>query len=283
MKKSGITLLEIIISIAIIGVLVSITLTAIRAVRLASERLRSSDHLRQIIIATHQFASDHNDRVPSKVNWNPTRFNKDDTGLVFVELAPYLQIILRENPFQDYPPIARVRAYTDPADPSVAYDPEKEGPRYPNCSYAYSVVGSTGVCTLNSFYGDGTSNTIAFTTHYMLCGVGNRQYGFDWTLGSSPSDYYERRATFADEWYLDVVPVTRAAGGGNVTIPSRAGATFQVKPKLEDCDPYIPQGLHYGGLHSAMFDGSVKFWRSGVRPQVFWAAVTPNGNETDFD
>jgi hypothetical protein len=41
--------------------------------------------------------------------------------------------------------------------------------------------------------------------------------------------------------------------------------------------------LHYGGLHSAMFDGSVKFWRSGVRPQVFWAAVTPNGNETDFD
>jgi prepilin-type N-terminal cleavage/methylation domain-containing protein len=283
MKRAGFTLIEVLLVVAIIAVLIGIILPAVQAVRASADRAKSANHMKQIILAVHQFALENKDRVPSRMGWKLDSSHKADTLNFFIALAPYLHISLETAPMELYPPIARVPQYIDPADITIHYSFDKEVSRYPNCSYAFNVVGTTGECTLNSFYGDGTSNTIAFTTHYMLCGVGKRQHGFDWTLGASPEGYNERRATFADEWYLDVVPVTRATERGNVTMPSRAGATFQVKPKLEDCDPYIPQGLHYGGLHSAMFDGSVKFWRSGVRPQVFWAAVTPNGNETDFD
>jgi type II secretory pathway pseudopilin PulG len=283
MRRFALSLLEFLIVVGIIAVLISIILPAVQAVRASADRAKSANHMRQIILAVHQFATHNNDRVPSRMNWHPDQRHQSDTIHVFLGIAPYLDIILEGDPDKTYPPYGRVVPYVDPADISSRYKPDPSGPKYPNCSYAYNVVGTTGSCSLNSSYPDGTTHTMAMTTHYMLCGLATRQYAYDWMLTGFLGDDVDRRATFADIWQNDVVPVTRATGGGNVTMPSRAGATFQVKPKLEDCDPYIPQGLHYGGLHSAMFDGSVKFWRSGVRPQVFWAAVTPNGNETDFD
>jgi hypothetical protein len=96
----------------------------------------------------------------------------------------------------------------------------------------------------------------------------------------SPFDLYrlneQRRASFADEYYGDVMPV--ADGAGSVR-PSRAGATFQVAPLPDQCDPLIPQTASASGMSILRFDGSVRTVRAGIDPSVFWAAVTRDGGE----
>jgi hypothetical protein len=42
---------------------------------------------------------------------------------------------------------------------------------------------------------------------------------------------------------------------------------------------YHPQTPFSAGLPVALFDGSVRTIRPGVRPEVFWAMVTPAGGE----
>ena len=86
-----------------------------------------------------------------------------------------------------------------------------------------------------------------------------------------------RRASFADAYYGDVVPVPDGAGSVR---PSRDGATFQAAPPPDQCDPFVPQTAFAGGMPVLFFDGSVRTVRAGVDPSAFWAAVTPNGGET---
>jgi hypothetical protein len=64
--------------------------------------------------------------------------------------------------------------------------------------------------------------------------------------------------------------------------PSRAGATFQVRPTPDQCDPSIPQTAFSNGIAVLLFDGSVRMIPSGIAPPVFWAAVTRDGGEAIF-
>jgi hypothetical protein len=56
------------------------------------------------------------------------------------------------------------------------------------------------------------------------------------------------------------------------------GLTFQVQPKLSECDPRIPQTPH-NALLVALGDGSVRALSEGMSEVTFWSAVTPNGGE----
>ncbi len=89
--------------------------------------------------------------------------------------------------------------------------------------------------------------------------------------------YGDRRATFADRGWEDALPVTDAAN--STTRPSVPGKTFQVRPRLENADPSIPQTPHLAGLTVALFDGSVRTISPSVHESVFWAMVTPAGGE----
>jgi hypothetical protein len=89
--------------------------------------------------------------------------------------------------------------------------------------------------------------------------------------------YGNRRPTFADRGWQDVVPVTDPAT--RTTRPSVPGKTFQVQPRPEQVDPSIPQTPHRAGLTVAMFDGSVRTISPSVSESVFWAQVAPAGGE----
>src|SRR5262249_2370590 len=128
--------------------------------------------------------------------------------------------------------------YLGPVDPTVtlAVTPPKSGG---NSTYAVNKIGFAGLPDPVAGFADGASNTIAVAEPYARCGPAAR-FNFLLALRYSDVEPYDlmrlneqRRATFADSYYGDVVPVS--TGPGQVQ-PSRAGATFQLMPKPDDCD-----------------------------------------------
>ena len=148
-------------------------------------------------------------------------------------------------------------------------------------SYAYNAMVFHGAPRLPMSIRDGTSNTIGIAEHYAKC-AGKGWVVFIWSLRFSSGDGGSRRASFADAYYGDVVPVI--FGNPPRTIPSIPNLTFQAAPRLDESDARIPQSPHSGGMIVGMMDGSIRFISSGLSPEVFWSAVTPDGGEpiTDF-
>ncbi len=63
-QKAGFTLVELLVVIAIIGVLVALLLPAVQAARAAARRTQCANNMRQIGLATHQFATVHKGKFP---------------------------------------------------------------------------------------------------------------------------------------------------------------------------------------------------------------------------
>jgi len=244
-------------------------LPAVQNVREAAARIKGKNQLRQIGLGLHNYAAARG-RLPGFMY--PDRPDSRDD--------PPLSAVL---PFVEAMQTAKVALYIAPTDPSTSAPPLLPGSDAGNSSYAINKLAFAGLPDLASAFPDGLSNTIAAAEHYARCGPRGR-FNFLYSLRSSsvsPYDLYalneQRRATFADTYYGDVVPV---ADGVASVQPSRAGATFQTAPRLDDCDPLVPQTAHVAGMPVLRFDGSVRTVRAGIAPAAFWAAVTRDGGET---
>jgi prepilin-type N-terminal cleavage/methylation domain-containing protein len=267
-RNCGFTLLELLVTIAIIAILVGLMLPAVQKVRESAVQLRSKNQLRQIGIGLHAYAAARS-HLPGFVF--PDRPDSRDD--------PPLSAVL---PFVEAAPTARVTLLLSPADQSVLAPPVLDGLDAGNASYAVNAVGFMGLPDPAAGFPDGTSNTIALAEHSARCGPRGR-FNFIYSLrysSVSPFDAQklneQRRATFADRYYGDVIPVPDGIGSVG---PSRPGATFQIAPALESCDPSIPQTPHASGILVLRFDGSVRTVGPGVAPAAFWAAVTRDGGE----
>jgi prepilin-type processing-associated H-X9-DG protein len=177
----------------------------------------------------------------------------------------------------------QVSIYRDPADPSWDYMPSMAEARG-KCSYVANMQVFNGAMTFPMSIPDGTSNTIGFAEHYFMCimpGPGATSLDYTSTFSAPPIPVGGRRATFADQGWLDVVPVTDPAT--KRTVASVPGKTFQVRPRVEEVDHRIPQTPHPGGLPVALFDGSVRTLSPSIDEHIFWSLVTPNGGEVIGD
>ena len=168
-----------------------------------------------------------------------------------------------------------MKPYISTADPTL-FDPAV---RRGSASYAYNaqlfifqVTRRLGR-TVSNMYLDGLSNTISLSEHYAFnCGSAQ----FAWNNAFPPETSWNdvlnvnstyRRSSFADVG--DVMPDPN----------STPTVTFQVRPRIEDCNPRIPQTPYPGGLLAGLGDGSVRTIAAGVSPATFWAAVSPAGGE----
>jgi prepilin-type N-terminal cleavage/methylation domain-containing protein len=169
---------------------------------------------------------------------------------------------------------------------------------------------------------DGTSNTIMIAERYQICTAGNgttQTYNL-WGVGFwdpempafaalSPTQTPQPPTT---NQYMSAIPPGNSATNSStsyvagkiyvrlglqsagltapadVSAPGCTPATaayqkFQVAPRgCIPCDSHVAQTPHPGGMLVGLGDGSVRSLAPTISEWSYWAAVTPNGNETPY-
>lgn len=282
-RRSGMTLVELLVVIAIVAVLIGLLLPAVQQVREAASRISSTNNLKQIALASQNLADSHMGKLPELDGGDYS--NPSYGKSVLVALMPFIEQHLYAN-YTAGPPGSgfTVKVYISPADPTIG-----------SWTKGLASYGANAQVFVNSpqmprTFVDGTSNTITFAEHYAnMC----NKTVYHW-FNMHPFFYGTfsiHRASFADGGpavlssdpvfkndYNDVYPITMS-GPPPTSLGSVRGLTFQVHPKLTDCDPRLAQTPHSGGMLAALGDGSVRTLSAGISETTYWAAVTPSGGE----
>ncbi|MCI0637850.1 MAG: DUF1559 domain-containing protein [Gemmataceae bacterium] len=277
-RRTAFTLLEVLVVVAIIAILIGLLLPAVQRARDAGIRLESANNQKQIILATHAFATTHQGRFPT-INGSPGSPNQKRPFLI--ALLPYIEQgnLALEAWFDRDPKKLIVGTYISPADPTVFN--QGRVPIQDPASYAINAQAFYGSPRLPATFQDGTSNTIAFAEHYYLC---------------KDSRYYYSVASITvieigkAKIVLGLRPPTFADGGPNVPIDGEdnhpvtrngitTGAfpgTFQVAPLPEkQCNSKLAQTPHLSGMIVSLADGSVRTISPTISANTYWSAVSP--------
>ena len=104
--RRGFTLIELLVVISIIAVLISLILPAVQAARGSARRLQCQNNMKQLGLATHNFASAHGGKFPNALQV-PDPVGANNNSWVF-QLFPYLDqaALVREidrNPYVNGP------------------------------------------------------------------------------------------------------------------------------------------------------------------------------------
>lgn len=272
-SRTAVTLIELLIVVAIVGLLLGLLLPAVQKARAAATRILSANNQKQIGLAIHHFET-ANGCLPQLDGSAPT-----PGPAMFVAILPYIdqEPLYRGKKLNLYG-FNLVRTYINPADPTAVAAIQK---RFLGGVSSYAANGSVflgGIREIGHIT-DGTSATIFLAEHYSHdCGGMAWSYVYDMNW---PGILVIHRPSFADPASGDVVPVV--TGDPPVAAPSVPGLTFQVRPTVEQCNGSIPQTAFAGGMPCAFGDGSVRTVSGTVNPRVFWAMVTPRGGEVVDD
>jgi prepilin-type N-terminal cleavage/methylation domain-containing protein/prepilin-type processing-associated H-X9-DG protein len=293
MPRKGLTLLELLVVLGIVGVLISITVVAVAAARQAYLSLQCKNNQKQIMVGLlshlqqNQKLVDNNLGVP-QVNIFPYILNQ------MGRIGPKA-IIEKKNGVDTFINYEgdRIPEFMCPSDFTTVLESKFDGriDVYGNKVISDSYLFSSSYCG-NGFVflannrfpqsiSDGMSNTIAFCETYSKTGgedsivFSYNQLPFRSNSGGSYGS--SRPAIFANRTYDDILPARDPAT--RQTVASQRGVTFQVRPPFMESNHHYPISNHSGGMNTAFLDGSVRWLSSDLGETPFWAMVTPDWND----
>ena len=286
----GFTLVETLVSIGIIGLLVTITLPAVQSARESARRTECRNHLKQIVLALHQHVDAHG-------NFGMPRIGFESWD---VRILPYLEQI--KPTYQSNGTVTggpgKIDVYRCPS------DPQANGSVSSSAGMSYFPNNGGGISALDGIYlksgglnveprdiTDGMSNTAAMSERRALLNVVDA--GSDFSNDAIWHHRIVRRTTsfisdidqFADECEYRSTPplVTQYIDGSYNTVqtPNRNSCVNGdlSDPRAGGHAAITASSLHSGGVNLAMADGSVRFVSNSIDRQVWRAVGTRNGAE----
>lgn len=266
--RRGMTLVELLVAIGIIGALLALLLPAVQKARLAAASLRCSNQLRQFGLATHHYAESRGGDLPySGLHPCLITITQPDgqvctaTGhiaSVFYGLLPYVEQEAVASLFPGQEVEVRVPIFVCPLDstnPSGLYQrPTIQGPPsivpdpVATSSYVSNNLAFRQWSNFSRSFPDGTSNTVLFAERVQVCA---NQYTAWASLGSGFDPSPEMTAQFG-------------------TTPTNCWGTG------------ISTG-HPNTMPLAMGDGSVRWLPAGFHMVRFYPACTPAGGDLSPD
>ena len=272
--RSGFTVVELLVSIGIIGLLMALLLPAVQSVRESSRRTTCRSHLKQVILATMQYEAAF--RVYPNTLWSG-------------QLLPYVE---GAEGGRIYPPL-----YFCPSDPLVTRH-VSFGTNYDINTGAFFVgrgfTDPYGDITYKrpSDITDGTSSTAAFS---------ERLVWPDWAplavASGSHTEVWPRRVlrtaeinpdpeSFADECEFHALPPAASWFkylGYSHNLPPNRNSCVNSPGGFSAQIAETAKSMHPGLVHTALADGSVRTTSDSIDRKVWWALGTRQGNETVGD
>ena len=291
--RTGLTLIETLVVIGLIGLLLALLLPAIGGARDSAARLSCSSKLRQICLATHHYEQDHGclpPRPPRVLAGSPESLR----GVSWLGLIlPYIeqdglwqvtQEAFRLDPVNLHNPphvglSTVIRLYVCPSDGRL------DSPHGLGAGRAYSsYLGVSGTFTGQpdgvltggqvlvrlTDITDGTSNTLM---------VGERP----------PSNHFMSGAWYVGDYGMfqgSILPVEYVQNPRfHNCWPAPGMVSYQFGPGRIDnrCDEFHYWSLHRGGANFGFADGSVHFLPYSVRPLMQALASRSGGEVVEVD
>jgi hypothetical protein len=245
-KRLAFTALELVVVLAILLFAIALLLPLVQRVREAAARTQSTNNLKQLGIAMHNFHDSFRGFPPAV----------DDKGPAHFHILPFI----------DQDPLFRqadgaawkngvyghvIAVYLDPRDETLPGNVYKDWLGATNYAVNW-MIAREGKAKITDIT-DGTSNTAMFTERYQLCNGAPTAWGY-------PAIY-----TWA--------PMFAYYSHGK----------FQSAPSQEHCDPRLPQSLRSDILVSRC-DASVTTVSGSISPTMWYYFCDPaDGNVIEID
>jgi len=317
-RRAGFTLIEVLVSIGIIGVLAGLTLPAVQSAREAARRAQCANNLKQIITATQTFAADQGG-FPGSSLFRPS----DGRPVAAMQclLLPYLEqrplsdslnFTIPSYYLADFPPenatatAQTVAVFLCPSDPYTTAAPygcnsyranlglgeEKITPPSDSMPIAVEMIWSgafipTGRPMPLAEFTDGLSNTLAFSEKKVSSG--RYDPSRDWINGGFVADSADAWVENCSHLYGEQGAVL-TSGRSWLISGGRCSTFFTSAPPnspVPDCGGadgggwglFAARSYHRGGVNAALADGSVRWFSSGIAVRTWRALGTRKGGE----